>query len=209
MKKLFLPYNEVRNNAIKLAYRIYRDGFIPDVIYVPLRGGACPGNVISEYFKILREGKRPIVYAAVVARSRSSRGDRGPVVVDGWTYDPEHLRIGNRILIVDDIFDSGATLNNLTGTIMSRGIPREDIKLAVHDYKILKYLNKPHEITIQPDYYCNKYIIQNHDEEIWIHYLSHELTGLTEDEIKKYYTSEDESLAEAFKLLMAPLSAAE
>ena len=55
MKKDFLPYDCVRNNAIKLAWKIHRDGFVPDVIYVSLRGGAYIGNVISEYFKIIRQ----------------------------------------------------------------------------------------------------------------------------------------------------------
>ena len=36
--KQFLPYDVVRNDALKLAASIYRDGFIPDVIYIPLRG---------------------------------------------------------------------------------------------------------------------------------------------------------------------------
>ena len=69
MNKIFLPYTVVRNNAIKLAHKIYKDGFIPDVIYVPLRGGAYLGNIISEYFKIVQKGKRPVFYAAIVARS--------------------------------------------------------------------------------------------------------------------------------------------
>ena len=51
MSKIFLQYDTVRNNAIKLAHRILKDGFVPDVIYVSLRGGAYIGNVISEYFK--------------------------------------------------------------------------------------------------------------------------------------------------------------
>ncbi|MDR2795100.1 MAG: phosphoribosyltransferase, partial [Spirochaetaceae bacterium] len=51
MIKEFTMYDTVRNNAIKLAARIYGDGFVPDVIYVSLRGGAYLGNVISEYFK--------------------------------------------------------------------------------------------------------------------------------------------------------------
>ena len=38
--KEFLPYETVRNDALKLASKIYHDGFIPDIIYVPLRGGA-------------------------------------------------------------------------------------------------------------------------------------------------------------------------
>ena len=40
MHKEFVPYDMIRNNALKLAYRIYREGFVPDVIYVSLRGGA-------------------------------------------------------------------------------------------------------------------------------------------------------------------------
>lgn len=34
MHKEFVTYDTIRNNAMKLAYRIYKDGFIPDVIYV-------------------------------------------------------------------------------------------------------------------------------------------------------------------------------
>ena len=59
MYKEFLPYDKVRNNALKMAYRIHQDGFIPDVIYVSLRGGAYLANVISEYFKIVRRGRAP------------------------------------------------------------------------------------------------------------------------------------------------------
>ncbi len=58
MHKEFVPYDMIRNNAIKLAYRIYKDGFIPDVIYVSLRGGAYMGNVISEYFKFVKGNSR-------------------------------------------------------------------------------------------------------------------------------------------------------
>ena len=51
MKKEFLQFDIVRDNAIKLAHRITSDNFIPDVIYVSLRGGAYMGNILSEYFK--------------------------------------------------------------------------------------------------------------------------------------------------------------
>ena len=40
MRKDFLPYDTVRNNSLKLAHKICKDGFVPDVIYVSLRGGA-------------------------------------------------------------------------------------------------------------------------------------------------------------------------
>ena len=84
MKKEFLQFDVVRDNALKLAHRIYSEGFIPDVIYVSLRGGAYLGNVISEYFKIVHKGERPVYYAAVVARSYTGVGTTEKIRVDGF-----------------------------------------------------------------------------------------------------------------------------
>jgi uncharacterized protein len=196
--KDFLPYETVRDNAIKLAHRIYVDGFEPDVIYVLLRGGAYIGNVISEYFKAVRRGRRPVFYAAVVAWSYTDIRKQEQVRVDGWTYDPAHLRHGDRILLVDDIFDSGRTINHLIGVLLTRGIPRDDIKVVVHDYKTRSYgVEQP----IRPDYYCRKHVITSPDQDVWIHYLSHELIGLTDEEKRTYYLSRDPGLAEAFSAL--------
>ncbi|MDR1128337.1 MAG: phosphoribosyltransferase [Treponema sp.] len=194
MEKQFLPYDVVRNNALKLAYRIYQDGFIPDVIYVSLRGGAYLGNVISEYFKILRRQKegRPVYYAAVVARSYTGVGEADEIKVEGWTYNPKYLRIGDRVLLVDDIFDTGRTVNHLTRIILEKGIPRKDIKVAVHDYKY--FPGKPSQLPIQPDYWCRKFELSDSDEDMWIHYLSHELVGLSSEELEKYYYSDDPEL---------------
>jgi hypoxanthine phosphoribosyltransferase len=199
--KEFLPYNTVRNNAIKLAKQIYDEGFIPDVIYVSLRGGAYLGNVISECFKILRTDGRPVFYAAVAARSYTGVGQAENVRVDGWTYDPEHLRHGDKVLLIDDIFDSGRTINFLTDIIISKGVPREDIKIAVHDYKIQLYNHVQKNLPIQPDYYCRKHVIESAEDEIWIHYLSHELIGLSAEELEKNYYSEDNELRDCLKNL--------
>ncbi|MDR1596978.1 MAG: phosphoribosyltransferase [Treponema sp.] len=199
MTKEFLPYDVVRNNALKLAYRIYHDGFIPDVIYVSLRGGAYLGNVISEYFKVVRRGQRPVYYAAVVARSYTGVGESDKVKVEGWTYAPEHLRIGDRILLVDDIFDSGKTINHLAGIILEKGIPRSDIKVAVHDYKY--FYDKPEQYSIQPDYWCRKHELSVNDEDMWIHYMSHELVGLSREELERYYYAHDGGL----RPILAPL----
>jgi uncharacterized protein len=196
--KEFLPYETVRDNAIKLAHKIHVDGFEPDVIYVLLRGGAYIGNVISEYFKAVRRSTRPVFYAAVVAWSYTDIRKQEQVRVDGWTYDPAHLRHGDRILLVDDIFDSGRTINHLVGVLLTRGIPRADIKVVVHDYKTRSYGT---EQPIRPDYYCRKHTITRPDQDVWIHYLSHELIGLTDEEKQKYYLSRDPSLAEAFSAL--------
>lgn len=185
--KEFIPYDDIRNNAIELANRIYREGFIPDVIYVSLRGGAYMGNVISEFFKFVRRGQRPVFYAAVVARSYTDIHQQEKVSVDGWTYSPEHLRSGDRVLLVDDIFDTGRTVNHLVQIILEKGIPRNDIRIAVHDYKIREYVDE--RLPIQPDYYCRKHEITTPVNDQWIHYLSHELVGLDPSEIDDQFTS--------------------
>ncbi|MDR2097734.1 MAG: phosphoribosyltransferase [Spirochaetaceae bacterium] len=201
MIKEFTAYNTVRNNAIRLAARIYNDGFVPDVIYVSLRGGAYLGNVISEYFKVVRRGERPVYYAAVVARSYTDVAQAERVAVDGWTYAPEYLRSGDKVLLVDDIFDSGRTLNHLADIIMEKGIPRGDLKIAVHDYKYFYDLDP--QRPVQPDYWCRRHELSVKDEARWIHYLSHELVGLSESEIEEYYYSEEAGLSPFLDVLKA------
>ena len=187
--KDFVEYDQVRNNSLKLAYRIHKDGFIPDVIYVLLRGGAYIGNVISEYFKIVRNDERPVFYAAVVARSYTDIHKRSRVMIDGWTYKPEYLRNGDKILLVDDIYDSGRTMNYLAEVIMDHGIPREDLKIAVHDYKV--FPNNEEQMPFSPDYYCRKHEVRSPEEDVWIHYKSHELVGLSKEEFENYYSYTD------------------
>lgn len=199
MSKEFISYNQVRNNALKLAHRIHTDGFVPDVVYVSLRGGAYLGNVISEYFKAVRKDNRPVFYAAVVARSYTDVRQCEQVRVDGWTYSPEYLRNGDKVLLVDDIYDSGRTINHLANVILEKGVPRKDLKIAVHDYKIVRYRGE--SLPIVPDYWCRLHDIQKPEDERWIHYMSHELVGLTEAELKTHYYPEDPELQDILSVL--------
>ncbi|MGN0730168.1 phosphoribosyltransferase [Treponema sp.] len=183
--KEFLPYDTVRIDALKLAHRIYqKDNFIPDVIYTSLRGGAYMANVISEYYKVALKNHKPVLYAAVVARSYNDVSQHSAVRIDGWTYSPDYLRAGDKILLVDDIFDSGRTLNYLVGILLEKGVPRENIKIVVHDYKVYKWKE---QLPIQPDYWCRKFEISNPEENTWINYNSHELVGLTQAELEENF----------------------
>ncbi|MDR3021029.1 MAG: phosphoribosyltransferase [Treponema sp.] len=199
MTKEFLQFDVVRDNALKLAHRIFSEGFVPDVIYVSLRGGAYLGNVISEYYKIVHKGQRPVYYAAVVARSYTDVAKAEKVKVDGWTYSPEHLRVGDRVLLIDDIFDSGRTINHLAQIIIDKGIPRHDLKIAVHDYKY--FHDKEVQLPIQPDYWCRKHEMSINDKPSWIHYMSHELVGLTKNELEESYYKRDPSLRDAMGII--------
>ena len=183
--KVFLPYVSVSIDALKLAHKIYQqDKFVPDVIYTSLRGGAYMANVISEYYKVALKNHKPVLYAAVVARSYTDVSQHSAVRIDGWTYCPDYLRAGDKIMLVDDIFDSGRTLNYLVGILLERGVPRENIKIVVHDYKVYKWKE---QLPIQPDYWCRKFEISNPEENTWINYNSHELVGLTHEELEENF----------------------
>ncbi|MBR7080639.1 MAG: phosphoribosyltransferase [Treponema sp.] len=185
--KEFLPYDTVRNNALLLAHKIYQeDGFVPDVIYASLRGGAYMANILSEYYKVALKRHKPVLYAAVVARSYTDVKKHDAVRVDGWTYSPDYLRQGDNVMLVDDIYDSGKTLNYLVGVLLEKGVPRENIKVVVHDFKVYKYKDP---LPIVPDYWCRKLEIDQPENNPWINYNSHELVGLTKEELEKnFYT---------------------
>lgn len=199
MIKEFLPFDVVRNNALRLAAKIHADGFTPDVIYCSLRGGAYMANVISEYYKLALKSSHPVLYAAVVARSYSDVRRHDKVYVDGWSYAPEYLRPGDKIMLVDDIFDSGRTINSLVEIFLRRGVPRDNIKVAVHDYKRVLY--RKERMAIQPDYWCRKFDIEKPEDDRWIHYMSHELVGLSKEELEEHYFKSDPGLRD----ILAPL----
>ncbi len=189
--KEFVTSDLIRNNTLKMAHKIVSDGFMPDIIYVSLRGGAYVANVMSEYFKLLKT-ERPVLFAAVVARSYSDIRENSKVMIDGWTYSPDHLRPGDKVLLVDDIFDTGKTINHLVEVIIEKGVPRKDIKVAVHDYKY--FTEQEEQLPIQPDYWCRKFESPNRDNDNWLHYLNHELVGLTDSELEEYYYKNDPEL---------------
>ncbi len=202
MRKEFVTADEVRNNAIKLAYRILNSFGIPDVIYVSLRGGAAMGNVISEYFQILSREKT-VWYAAVVARSYRDVGDSdGRVNIEGWTFPLHRLRRGDKVLLVDDIFDTGRTVNRLVDLIMEHGLVREAIAVAVHDYKIREY--EPVPLPVRPDFFCRRHLVKRREDDFWIHYLGHELMSLSKDEIVAHFDGGDALLHEALAALRGP-----
>lgn len=195
--KEFITYNMVRDNGLLLARKMYDEQYIPDIIYTSMRGGAYLGNIISEFFKLVYKNEKRILYSTVVAHSYSSVRENTEVILDGWTFPPEKLPPDSSILIVDDIFDSGATINFLVNDLINRGLHKENIKVAVHDYKY--FHNRKKQYGIQPDYWCRKHDIHNDDEDVWIHYMSHELVGLSETELEEYYYRRNPALRAVFK----------
>ena len=192
--KTFIDYNTVRNNALLLANKIYKkDNFTPDIIYASLRGGAYMANAISEYYKAVN---KKVIYAAVVAHSYIGINNKETNInIEGWTYDIDKLPLNSKIMIVDDIYDSGATITSLVNLFLKKGFSRDNIKVVVHDYKNFIDANN----NVIPDYFCIKHDIKSSADNKWIHYKSHELIGLTDDEINEYYIKDYPELKPVFE----------
>ncbi|AFN82776.1 phosphoribosyl transferase domain protein [Encephalitozoon romaleae SJ-2008] len=193
IQKEHLNFYTVRNNGIKLAHRIYKEGFIPDVIYVAVRGGTYLGNVISGYFNAVCG--RKILYAVVSAHSYTDIGENGNIQINGWTHHPSNLKEGEKVLLVDDIFDSGKTINCLSEIILNEGIPRSDLKIAVHDYKYFPENGKKQGIC--PDYWCRRQDVSVWEGPRWIEYMFYELIGTSEEEFEENYYTQDPELRDA------------
>ncbi|MBQ7612052.1 MAG: phosphoribosyltransferase [Spirochaetaceae bacterium] len=198
MKKLFIKADTVRNNGFALAKKLIEQNYIPDVMYISMRGGAPLGNAINEFFKIALGKNYKTIFATLVAHSYSGIQQQSEVIFDGWTYELGKLDTNQKILIVDDICDSGATLQKLAETFKDIQFPSENVRFAVHDYKCFHY-EGARSVGFVPDYYCNVYNIHSEQENLWIHYLSHELFGLTDEEFRKHYLEDYPELKSIFE----------
>lgn len=194
--KEFLDYTVVRDNGFALARKIFDSGYVPNIIYTSMRGGAYLGNVISEMFKVLCKGDQPL-YSTVVAHSYSGVRASSKIIMDGWTYPPEKLEKSSKVLLVDDIFDSGETVNFLVQDLVRRGVERKNIKVVVHDYKRRHNMEKTPDVT--PDWWARLHEIYSEKDDVWIHYMSHELVGLSAHELQEYYFKQNPMLLEVFK----------
>lgn len=96
---MYIDQRDVEKLAEKICVEIDESGFLPDVIVGIGRGGATPGVMLSHYFDI------PFVSVAWSTRDGEDQ--------ESNCWLPEQAYNGKKILIVDDICDSGRTFNEI------------------------------------------------------------------------------------------------
>jgi hypoxanthine phosphoribosyltransferase len=100
MKKVYYTWQDVENQTQEILRQLQRDAWQPDYVVGLTRGGLVPANLISQYLEV------PMETLKVSLRDASMEH---PPESNLWMAEDAYRR--KKILIVDDINDSGATLN--------------------------------------------------------------------------------------------------
>ena len=171
-EKLYLSAQQLLEDSFRLGARIIEDGYRPSLMIAIWRGGVPMGIAIQE---LLAWYGIDTDHIAIRSSSYSGIDDRSKEIrIHGLDYLVETCRAEDALLIVDDVFDTGLTIDAVIGQLRARArlnTPR-DIRVAVPYYKPSR--NRSARI---PDYYL-------HETEQWLKY-PHSLEGLTQEEIRE------------------------
>ena len=137
MRFLHVSWNDVQKMSEKLAETVMESGFRPDVVVAVSRGGFAPARILCDLLDVKK-------LASVKVEYYTSVGVRGrePVIVYPLNADVKNLRV----LVVDDVADSGHSLLKAKTHVEEKGA--SEVRTATLHYK-------PWSV-VKPDYYVDE-----------------------------------------------------
>ena len=174
MNKRFIAADDLLLDSFQLAANICQAGFKPDFLVGLWRGGSAVGIAAQEgldYFGI-KTDHIAIRTSYTGLSDYSKMVDKADgILVHGLQYLLENLCSEHSLLIVDDVYSTGSSVNAVIETLSTktrRNLPK-DIRIATVWYR-------PTDRTIRPpDYFV-------HETNDWL-ILPYELSGLSIDEL--------------------------
>ncbi|WP_320823324.1 phosphoribosyltransferase [Reinekea sp.] len=167
MQKTYLTGEQLLIDSFKLAEQVLLSGFRPSFIIAVWRGGAPIGIAVQEYLSFHgldtdNIAIRTSSYAAGIDQQSRT------VKVHDLNYLVKSVQQHDSLLIVDDVFDTGRSIEAIIGQLAQRtrrNMP-QDIRVAVPYYKPSRS-----EVSRIPDYFI-------HETAAWLKY-PHSMEGLT------------------------------
>jgi hypoxanthine phosphoribosyltransferase len=173
MEKRYLDAAELLRDSWELARRVYASGWHPTHLAGLWRGGAPVAVAVQEWLAF-----HGVVadHCAIRTRSYTAIGEQAATVsVDGLESLVATLHPESRLLLVDDIFDSGRSLVAVVDALRERCgacLPHQIRTATV-------YYHPRHRMAPDgPTYHV-------HETECWL-VFPHELLGLGRGEIARY-----------------------
>lgn len=154
MEKRYFRYQDIHKTAKKMAGEVLAAGFSPDVIVAIGSGGFIPARIMRSFL-----GK-PILAVGIAYYDAEDKPTDNPRKVQ-WIEEAERQLSGKKILLVDEVDDSRATLEYCIRELMHHR-PAEIAVAVLHNK------NKPKQGRIPA---CVKhYIVGEELNDVWIVY---------------------------------------
>ncbi len=174
MNKKFIAANDLLLDSFQLAANIFEAGFKPDFLVGLWRGGSAVGIAVQEgldYFGIKTD--HIAIRTSYTGLSDYSKmvDKAGSIRVHGLQYLLENLCNEHSLLIVDDVYSTGSSVQAVIETLA-----RKTRRNLPHDIRIATVWYRSTDRTIRPpDYFV-------HETADWL-ILPYELSGLSIDDL--------------------------
>jgi hypoxanthine phosphoribosyltransferase len=176
MNERFIAADDLLRDSFQLAANIYEAGFEPDFLVGLWRGGSAVGIAVQEgldYFgtKTDHIAIRTSYTGAAGYSQMVSKGDS--IRVHGLQYLLENLSAHHSLLIVDDVYSTGSSVNAVI-----KQLARRTRRNLPNDIRVGTVWYRPTEKTLRtPEYFV-------HETDEWL-VLPYELSGFSVDELRK------------------------
>ena len=171
--KIFISANELLADSLRLGTQVIDSGFRPTHLVGIWRGGAPVGIAVQE---LLDYHGHHCDHIAIRTSSYKGIDDQDPHVrVFALGYLIDTLNPDDRLLIIDDVFDSGRSIRAFIAELKARcrnNMPR-DIRIATVWFKPGRNVT-----DLRPDFFV-------HETDQWL-IFPHEIDGLTPEEIRRH-----------------------
>jgi hypoxanthine phosphoribosyltransferase len=170
IEKIFISADSLLRDSMDLAMRVLRSGFRPTFLVAIWRGGAPIGITVQEVLEY-----HGVIVDHIPIRTSSYLGidqQAKSVRVHALDYLVSRLEEHDRLLLIDDVFDSGRSLEAVMTELRQRcrrNLPGT-IRIATVYYKPAR-----NRSTLTPDYFVRS-------ADTWL-VFPHEIQGLSREEI--------------------------
>ena len=123
-KHLYVSYDEYHNLIEKLAIKVHQSGWQFDTILCLARGGMRPGDILSRIFSV------PLAIMSTSSYRADDGKVQGHLDIAHYITTPKG-QIAGRVLLVDDLADTGVTLQAVVERLRNNYQPITELRTAV------------------------------------------------------------------------------